>query len=341
MRAGEWDEAFRIGEAALSEGARPQDRLVRMELAGNLAQLCKRLGKIEEGLRYVETGIQIALATNDAFEINLFLIDQAHLEMARGRFADALRIATEARRVASRALNDTGELKAHGTICRALVALGEYGTAEREIRMGLEQAVRMGHEEERAAFLFDLGESLAHQGKHREALSSLREGAVRFSEIGRADFVAGALGVMLQICATQRTWQNMRITLEAMTLMGHTVHHRFQGSLLRTAVDVLQSLAETAPPDETEAALRPFLPLWEVMAGRSEFSHVLFAVGQTLLMWIADAPECVSAAIALRTASRGVLDLVEVVSQPAPRRSRRRKLLGVLRAFRRRRTSAG
>jgi predicted ATPase/class 3 adenylate cyclase len=196
LLAGQYQRAVFRYQAALELSNDPpeQTRLLR-----KLGNLCQRWGKYEQGITYLEQGLEIAASTGAGSELAALYAGLGQIYYRLDKFEQAAELGLRALEVFEQRDDRSGIALASNLLGIIYWAMGDLETARTFHEKSLLSHASLGDVNGLAASYNNLGRVLADQGQLERALSNYHHSQRLCTEIGHQHGLATALNNMSEL----------------------------------------------------------------------------------------------------------------------------------------------
>ncbi|GHF50372.1 tetratricopeptide (TPR) repeat protein [Amycolatopsis bartoniae] len=319
MRRGDHEEALSLARSAYEAFTEQHDRAGLLGAAGVLGQLSKRLGRLEEAMRYAEEGYETAVALRETGRQGAFKLDQAVLHQLAGNFDAAVAAATRALELSRVTQDSEAELAAIGRLALCHLDRGDLDTAHRHATAGLAQAVELGVGRETAAFHHDLAQIATRLGRFEEAVAHYRQGVAVAFDTGHRELAVALVANLAEAASRVADVDALWSAAVWGTTLCRLVPERWWPDLLSVVIGAVKQVVGIGPVATTRRGLVEI----EEAAARGVREHsvpatFVYLLALALTRWVAGEDPGEAAALAQELDSRtgGAFDLRTFVATP-------------------------
>ncbi len=187
--------AFRY-EAALQLADTPADRI---RLLGKLGNVCQNWGKYDQGIAYLQQGLELAQTTGQEIARGTLYIVLGQIFHRQGHFHKAVELGLQALEIFEAHDDRPGTARASNLLGIAYWAMGDLDTARTYHEKSLLIHASIGDIHGLAAAYNNLGRVLADQGELEKALRNYRQSQQLCQEIGHQHGLATALSHLSEL----------------------------------------------------------------------------------------------------------------------------------------------
>jgi predicted ATPase/class 3 adenylate cyclase len=221
LLAGDYQRAAFRYQAALDLAQEPSQRA---HLLRKLGSVCQRWGKYEQGISYLEEGLEAAATIGYGPELAALYAGLGHIYHRQGDFQQAAELGLLALEIFEQVQDRPGTALASNLLGNTYLALGDPETARTYHEKGLLIHASLGDVYGLAALYNNLGRVLADQGQWERAMNNYRQSQQLCVEIGHQHGLAATLNNMSelyqQLGQTEEAWACQEQAFEIYSRIG-------------------------------------------------------------------------------------------------------------------------
>lgn len=207
LLAGNYQQAAFRYEAALQLTLEPGDRTRLLRKLGNV---CQAWGKYEQGIQYLEQGLEMAVSAGQDPETAALYTGLGQIFHRQGDYQQAARLGRQALEIAEQSGDQPGTARASNLLGITYWAMGDLNTAHTFHEKSLLIHASLGDVYGLAASYNNLGRVWADRGETEKALHNYRQSQQLCREIGYQHGLATALSHLSElyqhIGQTEQAW---------------------------------------------------------------------------------------------------------------------------------------
>jgi tetratricopeptide (TPR) repeat protein len=321
--SGQFEKAIEVGLKAKAFYQKTNDQEGHITVVGQLCQIYKRTGELEQALELARSGFTLAAEIDQKYRQPIFKLDECNILQVLRRFDEAIEAAQVASRLFRIHHDDAGDLRCYGALGQCYLEKGDLKASRKWLMDGYQYAKQAKDVVEQANFAGDLGTLEAVAGNQEESSKYYLEALRLFLDIGHYEGIPIVVTRMIRPCLQHRNYELFSVVLSTQILIVATVPPIVASSVVPVILRGIMRMIDLAGQEESRLVSVALRVAWEFGSTILESSkaapsdHLRFLLDTVAMfgLWLDGQSErAVNLARTLDQVSRGVFGLEKLVS---------------------------